>query len=198
MVLHMLAVVISLVELFTVESSGPVGKSNYQEERQMTHFRCAFLLGLVVFASSAITLAQDGGFSKDERITPERLGLPKGNTRTSEPFVTRIYKTDDNDNILKKQPNGYPPFSARNVMSPRQNISRRRKVGCGASAALLGHLILVEVIVFRFKTYCDVHLKQSPPHRIRLGHKANVHFADTLLLYGELRLKVRMTLEPLS
>ena len=27
---------------------------------------------------------------------------------TSEPFITRIYKTDDWDHILKKQPNGYP------------------------------------------------------------------------------------------
>ena len=34
--------------------------------------------------------------------------VPKGNTRTSEPFVTRIYKTDDADQILKPQPNGYP------------------------------------------------------------------------------------------
>jgi murein DD-endopeptidase MepM/ murein hydrolase activator NlpD len=54
-----------------------------------------------------MAMAQDRS-SKDDRITPERLGLPKDNTRTSEPFVTRIYKTDDNDNLLKKQPVGYP------------------------------------------------------------------------------------------
>jgi len=46
--------------------------------------------------------------SRDIRITAEKLGLPKSNQRTSEPFVTRIYKTDENDEILKKQPNGYP------------------------------------------------------------------------------------------
>jgi hypothetical protein len=34
--------------------------------------------------------------------------LPKGNTRTSEPLVTRIYKTDDSGDILKKQPTDYP------------------------------------------------------------------------------------------
>ena len=46
--------------------------------------------------------------SRDDRILPGRLGLPATNTRSSEPFVTRIYKTDDNDQILKKQPRGYP------------------------------------------------------------------------------------------
>ncbi len=73
----------------------------------MSPLRSFLMVGLVVFAS-AMAMAQDGGFSKDDRITPERLGLPKGNTRTSEPFVTRIYKTDDSGDILKKQPTGYP------------------------------------------------------------------------------------------
>jgi hypothetical protein len=41
-------------------------------------------------------------------ITPERVGLPRGNTRTSEPFVVRIYKTDNLDQPLKPQPRGYP------------------------------------------------------------------------------------------
>jgi murein DD-endopeptidase MepM/ murein hydrolase activator NlpD len=63
-------------------------------------------LALLVMTGSA--RAQDGGFSKDDGITPERLGLPKGNTRTSAPFVTRIYKTDDWDRILKPQPKGCP------------------------------------------------------------------------------------------
>jgi murein DD-endopeptidase MepM/ murein hydrolase activator NlpD len=67
--------------------------------------------------SSAVTVAaltiglaqgQPPNSSRDDRILPERLGLPATNTRTSEPFVTRIYKTDDNDNPLKKQPKGYP------------------------------------------------------------------------------------------
>lgn len=67
--------------------------------------------GLFVVLVAVVTgtaLAQDGGFSKNDGITAERVGLPKGNTRTSEPFVTRIYRTDDNDDILKKQPDGYP------------------------------------------------------------------------------------------
>jgi murein DD-endopeptidase MepM/ murein hydrolase activator NlpD len=55
-----------------------------------------------------VAAAQDSGFSRDYRIKPEQLGLPKGSTRTSEPFVTRIYKTDDNNAILQKQPDGYP------------------------------------------------------------------------------------------
>ena len=74
----------------------------------MTDLRRVFLFGLAVVFSAATALAQDGGFSKDDGITPERVGLPKGSTRTSEPFVTRVYKTDDNDDILKKQPDGYP------------------------------------------------------------------------------------------
>jgi murein DD-endopeptidase MepM/ murein hydrolase activator NlpD len=73
----------------------------------MAHLRRTVVVGLAVLAP-AMAVAQDRGFSKDGRITPERLGLPKGNTRTSEPFVTRIYKTDDSGDILKKQPTGYP------------------------------------------------------------------------------------------
>ena len=67
-------------------------------------------LGLSRISSDAIAQmqAQEANASRDERITPERLGLPKGNTRTSEPFVTRVYKTDDSDQILKPQPKGFP------------------------------------------------------------------------------------------
>ena len=74
----------------------------------MADLRQLFLFGLAVVFSAATGMAHDGGFSKDDGITPERVGLPKGSTRTSEPFVTRVYKTDDNDDILKKQPEGYP------------------------------------------------------------------------------------------
>jgi hypothetical protein len=52
--------------------------------------------------------AQQPNASRDDRILPGRLGLPATNTRSSEPFVARIYKTGDNDQILKKQPRGYP------------------------------------------------------------------------------------------
>ncbi len=90
----------------------------------MAHFGRAFLLGLVVFAAVGMTVAQDGGFSKDDRITPERLGLPRDNTRTSEPFVTRIYKTDDWDRILKKQPDGYPFTISRDYMLKENETAR--------------------------------------------------------------------------
>src|SRR6476660_2324080 len=73
----------------------------------MEQFRPAVCVGLAVLASST-ALAQDRSFSKEDRITPERLGLHKGNTRTSEPFVTRIYKTDAYGDLLKKQSPGYP------------------------------------------------------------------------------------------
>jgi murein DD-endopeptidase MepM/ murein hydrolase activator NlpD len=61
-------------------------------------------LALVTAAASAA----DNLASKDTRITVEKLGLPKSNTRSSEPFVTRIYKTDDAGTILDRQPDGYP------------------------------------------------------------------------------------------
>jgi murein DD-endopeptidase MepM/ murein hydrolase activator NlpD len=46
--------------------------------------------------------------SRDQRIKAEQLGLPKGTERTSEPFVTRIYKIDSAGQFLKQQPQGYP------------------------------------------------------------------------------------------
>ncbi len=55
-----------------------------------------------------ISWAAEETFASKFRITPKRLGLPEGNGRTSEAFVTRIYKTDSIDRILKKQPQGYP------------------------------------------------------------------------------------------
>jgi murein DD-endopeptidase MepM/ murein hydrolase activator NlpD len=67
--------------------------------------RSAIVCVLLVFAAPSL-LAQE--VSRDDRIKPEQLGLPKGTKRTSEPFVVRIYKTDDNDDILKKQPANYP------------------------------------------------------------------------------------------
>ena len=66
--------------------------------------RSAFLIIPALLTSSLF--AQ--GVSSDDRIKPEQLGLPKETKRTSEPFVTRIYKTDDAGTILKNQPKGYP------------------------------------------------------------------------------------------
>jgi hypothetical protein len=60
---------------------------------------------LVMLVCSPV-LAADSSY--DDKIKPEQLGLPQGTKRTSEPFVTRIYKTDDSDTILPKQPEGYP------------------------------------------------------------------------------------------
>jgi hypothetical protein len=69
--------------------------------------RCLFTLA-IIFGSADSLGAQEANSSRDERITPETLGFPKGSARTSEPFVTRIYKTDEAGQILKKQPAGYP------------------------------------------------------------------------------------------
>jgi murein DD-endopeptidase MepM/ murein hydrolase activator NlpD len=74
----------------------------------MVPFQHLLAVGLSLLASVSTVWSQEPNASREERITPERLGLPKGSTRPSEPFVTRIYKTDDSDQILKKQPSGYP------------------------------------------------------------------------------------------
>ncbi len=74
----------------------------------MVGMRLTLFLGLGLLAMAGVITAQETTFTIDDRITPEKLGLPKNCTRTSEPFVTRIYKTDDMDQILKKQPKGYP------------------------------------------------------------------------------------------
>lgn len=74
----------------------------------MVALRHVISIGLVVVTSSIPLRAQGPNGPPGDRITPERLGLPGGNTRTSEPFVTRIYKTDDAEEILKPQPSGYP------------------------------------------------------------------------------------------
>jgi murein DD-endopeptidase MepM/ murein hydrolase activator NlpD len=67
--------------------------------------RSANMLLLLTLTATAV-LAQ--GVSRDARIKPEQLGLPKGTMRTSEPFATRIYKTNGAGAILKEQPKGYP------------------------------------------------------------------------------------------
>src|SRR4051812_15536887 len=74
----------------------------------MAKFPHLLVIGLSILFTPGRAGAQEPNTSRDERITPERLGLPKGSPRTSEPFVTRIYKTDNLDQILKPQPKGYP------------------------------------------------------------------------------------------
>jgi murein DD-endopeptidase MepM/ murein hydrolase activator NlpD len=67
--------------------------------------RIVTLVMLSIVGASRL-LAQDA--SRDDRIKPEQLGLPKGTERTSEPFVTRVYKVDAAGRFLKEQPKGYP------------------------------------------------------------------------------------------
>jgi hypothetical protein len=74
----------------------------------MVYLKHALVVGLALLVSAGTLVAQVKNASKDDRITPERLGWPKGSTRTSEPLVTRVYKTDKDGDILKKQPDGYP------------------------------------------------------------------------------------------
>lgn len=69
----------------------------------MRRLHCASTV--LVFVSFSL-FAQDA--SRDDRIKPDQIGLPNGTKRTSEPFVTRIYKIDEAGKILAKQPAGYP------------------------------------------------------------------------------------------
>lgn len=70
--------------------------------------RTAILFVVATLAGLANLPGAGNLASKDTRISAEKLGLPKENARTSEPFVTRIYKTDDIGRIQPKQPKGYP------------------------------------------------------------------------------------------
>jgi len=67
-------------------------------------FRRQALVLVLLLATDLV--AQEASW--DYRIKPEQLGLPKGSVRTSEPFVTRIYRTDAVGSVLTKQPQGYP------------------------------------------------------------------------------------------
>ena len=87
----------------------------------MRHPRLALL---VLLATAGATGAQPPAASKDDRITPEKLGLPKGSTRTSEPFITRIYKTDDGGEILRPQPKEYP-FPVKSDYTLKENEKPR-------------------------------------------------------------------------
>jgi hypothetical protein len=64
----------------------------------------------VAAATWVLVAASNGLGSGNElpKIMPSNLGLPSGNVRSSEPFVTRVYRTDSADKIVAPQPNGYP------------------------------------------------------------------------------------------
>lgn len=89
----------------------------------------------LVLASGGILEAQEANSSRDERIMPEKLGFPKGSSRTSEPFVTRIYRTDEAGQILKKQPAGYP-FTISSDYTLKKNEAPRVHEGVDISSRL--------------------------------------------------------------
>src|SRR4051794_35398617 len=99
----------------------------------MSNARHLLIIGLSVLVWAGTAVAQQENASRDDRITPERLGLPKGNTRTSEPFVTRIYKTDDSGQILKPQPSGYP-FTVTSDYELKENESPKVHEGVDISS----------------------------------------------------------------
>jgi murein DD-endopeptidase MepM/ murein hydrolase activator NlpD len=101
------------------------------------NIRPSLVLGLSIFATIGAIKAQEPNSSLDGRITPEELGLPKNSTRTSEPFVTRIYKTDDAEQILKKQPDGYP-FTIKDDYSLKENETARVHQGVDFSSHPVG------------------------------------------------------------
>jgi hypothetical protein len=99
----------------------------------MVTFRYWLAIGLFLATPAGTAQSQESYASGDERITPERLGLPKGNNRTSEPFVTRIYKTDDTGKILKPQPKDYP-FSIHEDYLLKENETPRPHEGVDLSS----------------------------------------------------------------
>jgi hypothetical protein len=93
-----------------------------------------YLLTVTLILSSVCRLgAQEVNASRDERIMPEKLGFPKRSARTSEPFVTRIYKTDENGQILKKQPDGYP-FTVNSAYMLKENETPKVHEGVDISS----------------------------------------------------------------
>ena len=99
----------------------------------LTVLRFILALGLGIFATTGASKAQEATFSLDDRITPEKLGLPANSTRTSEPFVTRIYKTDAANRILKPQPEGYP-FTIKDDYTLKDNEAPRVHEGIDFSS----------------------------------------------------------------
>jgi murein DD-endopeptidase MepM/ murein hydrolase activator NlpD len=91
------------------------------------------LLVLLVIHLPGAARAQQANIPQTDLITPARLGLPRGNSRTSEPFVTRIYKTDDGGEILKPQPKDYP-FSIHEDYTLKVNEKPRPHEGVDLSS----------------------------------------------------------------
>lgn len=71
-------------------------------------------------------------------ITPEKLGLPANNARTSEPYE-RVYKTDDKGKILKEQPaNEDYPFRLTEGYKLKANEKTRWHEGVDMSTRVKG------------------------------------------------------------
>jgi murein DD-endopeptidase MepM/ murein hydrolase activator NlpD len=98
----------------------------------MIGLRCLLSISIIIAAGGRLA-AQEANASRDERIIPEKLGLPPGSTRSSEPFVTRIYKTDESGQILKKQPSGYP-FTISSDYTLKENETPRVHEGVDISS----------------------------------------------------------------
>lgn len=62
----------------------------------------------LAFVLLAASVGRGQDRSRDERAKPEAFGLPAGNERTSEPFVTRVFKVDGAGRILPSQPKRFP------------------------------------------------------------------------------------------
>jgi len=98
----------------------------------MVLFRHWLAIGLSVLTTVSTARAQQPNVPPDDRITPDRLGLPRGNDRTSEPFITRIYKTDGGE-ILRPQPQNYP-FPVKSDYTLKENEKPRVHEGLDISS----------------------------------------------------------------
>jgi hypothetical protein len=136
----------------------------------MCEFRCltSMLIAAALGTGLALAEAQQPNSCRDDRILPGGLGLPATNTRSSEPFVTRIYKTDDNDQILKKQ----PKVKGRKV-EPKVELPAKWVVevigGGGKVQEVLG-----EFPTFRDASYCSVRWSEDHPDDFRLPMEREV------------------------
>ncbi|MCA9227995.1 MAG: M23 family metallopeptidase [Planctomycetales bacterium] len=64
-------------------------------------------MAVLIVVCGGAARGSDGPFG-NRLISPEQVGLPSGNKRNSEPFVTRIYMTDSSGRILGQQPPSHP------------------------------------------------------------------------------------------
>ena len=63
--------------------------------------RLLVLVAVLIVVCGGAARGSDGPFG-NRLISPEQVGLPSGNKRNSEPFVTRIYMTDSPTGLAKR------------------------------------------------------------------------------------------------